>query len=191
MGKTAGVPEFCRFAPTPLLIHRQNLAAFRGSNITSASPLWEGETKEKGGVNWAQQFPKSLGRRRRFPAHRPWHPSSPTRKRPTPTPIPELYPPQHKPNLLSPQQEEKKPNNLANKMAQKTTLEEFEAVFPKLEAVLLEHANSYKLPAQAVEWYKNVSWQCPQEPAQETERERTKERTTKKNGLLTQPLSSL
>jgi farnesyl diphosphate synthase len=40
-------------------------------------------------------------------------------------------------------------------MAQKTTLQEFEAVFPKLEAVLLEHANSYKLPAQAVEWYKN------------------------------------
>jgi farnesyl diphosphate synthase len=40
-------------------------------------------------------------------------------------------------------------------MAQKTTLEAFEAVFPKLEEVLVEHAQSYKLPAQAVEWYKN------------------------------------
>ncbi|KAK4149452.1 farnesyl pyrophosphate synthase [Chaetomidium leptoderma] len=39
-------------------------------------------------------------------------------------------------------------------MAQKTTIKEFEAVFPKLEAVLLEHANSYKLPKQALDWYK-------------------------------------
>ncbi len=42
-------------------------------------------------------------------------------------------------------------------MAQKTTIQEFESVFPKLEEVLLEHANSYKLPAQALEWYKKVS----------------------------------
>jgi farnesyl diphosphate synthase len=41
-------------------------------------------------------------------------------------------------------------------MAQKTTIQEFEAVFPKLEEVLLEHAKSYKLPAQALEWYKKV-----------------------------------
>ncbi|KAK3905325.1 farnesyl pyrophosphate synthase [Staphylotrichum tortipilum] len=39
-------------------------------------------------------------------------------------------------------------------MAQKTTIQEFESVFPKLEEVLLEHAQSYKLPAQALEWYK-------------------------------------
>ncbi|KAK4105082.1 putative farnesyl pyrophosphate protein [Parathielavia hyrcaniae] len=39
-------------------------------------------------------------------------------------------------------------------MAQKTTLKEFESVFPKLEEVLLEHARSYNLPAQALEWYK-------------------------------------
>ncbi|EAQ86480.1 farnesyl pyrophosphate synthetase [Chaetomium globosum CBS 148.51] len=39
-------------------------------------------------------------------------------------------------------------------MAQKTTLQEFEAVFPKLEAALVEHANTYKLPAQALDWYK-------------------------------------
>jgi hypothetical protein len=65
-------------------------------------------------------------------------------------------------------------------MAQKTTLQEFEAVFPKLEAVLLEHANSYKLPAQAVEWYKNVSWQYPKEPAQENQGGRTREKEKKK-----------
>jgi farnesyl diphosphate synthase len=41
-------------------------------------------------------------------------------------------------------------------MAQKTTLKEFEAVFPKLEEVLLKHAQSYKLPQQALEWYKRV-----------------------------------
>lgn len=41
-------------------------------------------------------------------------------------------------------------------MAQKTTIQEFESVFPKLEEVLVEHAQSYKLPAQALEWYKKV-----------------------------------
>ncbi|KAL2018331.1 hypothetical protein VTK56DRAFT_934 [Thermocarpiscus australiensis] len=39
-------------------------------------------------------------------------------------------------------------------MATKTTLAEFEAVFPKLEEVLLEHAKSYNLPQQALDWYK-------------------------------------
>lgn len=39
-------------------------------------------------------------------------------------------------------------------MAQKTTLQEFEAVFPKLEAALVEHAQTYKLPTQALDWYK-------------------------------------
>ncbi|KAL2163103.1 hypothetical protein VTH06DRAFT_6939 [Thermothelomyces fergusii] len=39
-------------------------------------------------------------------------------------------------------------------MAKKTTLQEFEAVFPKLEKVLLEHAEQYKLPKEAVDWYK-------------------------------------
>ncbi|KAH6626429.1 farnesyl pyrophosphate synthetase [Chaetomium sp. MPI-SDFR-AT-0129] len=39
-------------------------------------------------------------------------------------------------------------------MAQKTTLQEFESVFPKLEKVLLEAAESYKLPTQALDWYK-------------------------------------
>jgi hypothetical protein len=42
-------------------------------------------------------------------------------------------------------------------MAQKTTLKEFEAVFPKLEEALVEHAKSYNLPEQALEWYKRVS----------------------------------
>ena len=42
-------------------------------------------------------------------------------------------------------------------MAQKTTITEFESVFPKLEAALVEQANSYKLPVQALEWYKKVS----------------------------------
>ena len=41
-------------------------------------------------------------------------------------------------------------------MAKKTTLKEFESVFPKLEEVLLEHAKSYNLPGQALEWYKKV-----------------------------------
>lgn len=41
-------------------------------------------------------------------------------------------------------------------MAQRTTLQEFEAVFPKLEADLMEHAESYKLPQKQVDWYKAV-----------------------------------
>lgn len=41
-------------------------------------------------------------------------------------------------------------------MAQRTTLKEFEAVFPKLEADLIEHAESYKLPQKQIDWYKAV-----------------------------------
>lgn len=40
---------------------------------------------------------------------------------------------------------------------QKTTLKEFEAVFPKLEADLAEHAQKYNLPKEELEWYKAVS----------------------------------
>ncbi|KPM36356.1 Farnesyl pyrophosphate synthase [Neonectria ditissima] len=39
-------------------------------------------------------------------------------------------------------------------MAQKTTLKEFESVYPKLEEALLDHARSYKLPKEQLEWYK-------------------------------------
>ncbi|KLU82791.1 farnesyl pyrophosphate synthase [Magnaporthiopsis poae ATCC 64411] len=39
-------------------------------------------------------------------------------------------------------------------MAQKTTLKEFESVWPKLEEVLLDHARSYKLPEKELAWYK-------------------------------------
>ncbi|KAH6611238.1 hypothetical protein Trco_001258 [Trichoderma cornu-damae] len=39
-------------------------------------------------------------------------------------------------------------------MAQKTTLKEFEAVYPKLEEALLDHARSYKLPAAELNWLK-------------------------------------
>lgn len=42
-------------------------------------------------------------------------------------------------------------------MAQKTTLKEFEAVYPKLEEALLDHAKSYKLPEKELEWLKKVS----------------------------------
>lgn len=49
-------------------------------------------------------------------------------------------------------------------MAQKTTLKEFESVYPKLEEVLLDQAKGYKLPARELEWYKRVSYPpavCP------------------------------
>lgn len=39
-------------------------------------------------------------------------------------------------------------------MAQKTTLKEFESVWPKLEEVLIDHAKSYKLPEKELAWYK-------------------------------------
>lgn len=41
-------------------------------------------------------------------------------------------------------------------MAQKTTLQEFESVFPKLMADLEEWAAKYKLPQQQMDWYKKV-----------------------------------
>lgn len=40
---------------------------------------------------------------------------------------------------------------------QRTTLQEFESIFPKLEADLVEHAQKYKLPKEELEWYKAVS----------------------------------
>ncbi|GKT84957.1 farnesyl pyrophosphate synthetase [Colletotrichum tofieldiae] len=48
-------------------------------------------------------------------------------------------------------------------MAKKTTLAEFESVFPKLEEVLLEHAQKYKLPKEELAWYKKASIQ-PHQP---------------------------
>ncbi|ROT39227.1 farnesyl pyrophosphate synthetase [Sodiomyces alkalinus F11] len=39
-------------------------------------------------------------------------------------------------------------------MAQKTTLKEFEAVFPKLEEVLLQDTQKYNLPKEQQEWFK-------------------------------------
>lgn len=42
-------------------------------------------------------------------------------------------------------------------MAQQTTLDEFNSVYPKLEEALLEHARSYKLPQEQLDWYKRVS----------------------------------
>lgn len=41
-------------------------------------------------------------------------------------------------------------------MATKTTLKEFEAVFPKLEAVLMDQVSSYGLPEAYIEWYRKV-----------------------------------
>jgi len=38
-------------------------------------------------------------------------------------------------------------------MAQKTTLKEFESVFPKLEEALLAHARQYNLPEEYLKWY--------------------------------------
>lgn len=42
-------------------------------------------------------------------------------------------------------------------MAQKTTLKEFESVYPKLEEAILEHARSYKLPQAELDWLRSVS----------------------------------
>jgi farnesyl diphosphate synthase len=39
-------------------------------------------------------------------------------------------------------------------MAKKTTLKEFEAVFPKLEEVLVQHVRKYNLPDEQVNWFK-------------------------------------
>ncbi|KAF9881239.1 farnesyl pyrophosphate synthetase [Colletotrichum karsti] len=46
-------------------------------------------------------------------------------------------------------------------MAKKTTLAEFESVFPKLEEVLLEHAQKYNLPTEELAWYKKASTPPP------------------------------
>lgn len=51
-------------------------------------------------------------------------------------------------------------------MAQKTTLKEFEDVFPKLQADLLEHAKKYNLPQEQLDWYKKVSSQPPPSPSE-------------------------
>lgn len=42
-------------------------------------------------------------------------------------------------------------------MAKKTTLKEFEAVFPKLEEALLEDTKRFNLPEEQLAWYKAVS----------------------------------
>lgn len=39
---------------------------------------------------------------------------------------------------------------------QKTTLKEFESVYPKLEEAILDHARSYKLPEAELKWFKEV-----------------------------------
>lgn len=41
-------------------------------------------------------------------------------------------------------------------MAKKTTLKEFESVFPKLEEDLLAWVKQYSLPQEQQEWYKKV-----------------------------------
>lgn len=41
-------------------------------------------------------------------------------------------------------------------MAKKTTLKEFESVFPKLEEDLLAWVKQYNLPEQQQKWYKQV-----------------------------------
>lgn len=45
-------------------------------------------------------------------------------------------------------------------MAQKTTLKEFEGVYPKLSEAILDHARSYKLPQEELNWLKTVSNSC-------------------------------
>jgi farnesyl diphosphate synthase len=41
-------------------------------------------------------------------------------------------------------------------MAKTTTLKEFESVFPKLVDDILSDAKKYNLPADFVQWYRNV-----------------------------------
>jgi farnesyl diphosphate synthase len=41
-------------------------------------------------------------------------------------------------------------------MAQKTTLKEFESVFPTLVEDMLAHAKQYGAPQMALDWYKAV-----------------------------------
>lgn len=40
--------------------------------------------------------------------------------------------------------------------AETTTLQEFESVYPKLQAAILDHAKSYKLPQGEMDWFKLV-----------------------------------
>lgn len=62
-------------------------------------------------------------------------------------------------NATAPTESEPKRQKMDNTF-QKTTLAEFEAVFPKLEADILEHAQKYKLPQAELEWFKTVSPDC-------------------------------
>ena len=60
---------------------------------------------------------------------------------------------------LSPHPAEAAPiatHSAAVAMAQKTTLKEFESVYPKLEEAILDHARSYKLPEAELSWLKKV-----------------------------------
>ena len=43
-------------------------------------------------------------------------------------------------------------------MAKKTTLAEFESIFPKLEEDLVAQALQYTLPQGELDWYKKVSY---------------------------------
>lgn len=40
--------------------------------------------------------------------------------------------------------------------AETTTLQEFESIYPKLQAAILDHAKSYKLPQGEMNWFKLV-----------------------------------
>jgi farnesyl diphosphate synthase len=42
-------------------------------------------------------------------------------------------------------------------MAKTTTLQEFEAVFPKLVDDLVAHAEQYGVPTNALEWFRKAS----------------------------------
>lgn len=49
-------------------------------------------------------------------------------------------------------------------MAQRTTLKEFESVYPKLEEAILDHARSYKLPKEQLDWLTKVRLVNPPSP---------------------------
>lgn len=59
-------------------------------------------------------------------------------------------------NAAVPAESDAKRQKMDNGTFQKTTLKEFEAVFPKLEADILEHAQKCNLPQKEVEWFKAV-----------------------------------
>ncbi len=63
-------------------------------------------------------------------------------------------------------------------MAQKTTLKEFESVFPKLEEALLAHARQYNLPEEFLKWYQTVSCPPGDEPSARTAGPNIPPRTT-------------